>query len=106
MSTIPTPATPHRTWCDPAECTTRPDGEVVHRSEGAVFDFDSSRIWTASMLTVQLVETTEGIEVGVTVQGAISTYSATLNPGSAVELGDALLDHAERALGLGRRSDA
>lgn len=96
----------HRSWCEPTECTTSPDGQLVHRSAGEPFDFDLSRIWTASLLTVHLVERGEGegIEVGVTIQGAISTSSATLIPEVAAELGGALLDHAERALGLSRSS--
>jgi hypothetical protein len=104
MSTIPTP---HRTWCDESECTTRPDGQLVHRSAGTSFELNTTQVLTASMLTVQLVETAEGIEVGVTVQGAVvASYPTTLAPQIAAEFGDALLDHAERAMGLGRRSGA
>lgn len=101
-------STPHRPWCEPSECYTQPDGQLVHRSAGEPFDFDLSRIWTASMLTVHLVEFIEGegIQVGVTIQGAISTYSATFLPEVAAELGEALLDHAERALGLSRRAES
>src|SRR5262249_38836317 len=87
----------HRSWCDPDEYTTRPDGQVVHRSAGETFELNTTQIWTSSMLTVQLVETAEGIEVGVTVQGAVSSHSATLLPEGAVELARSLLAHAERA---------
>jgi hypothetical protein len=107
MATIPTPPTPHRTWCDESECTTRKDGQLVHRSAGEAFDLSTTRVWTASMLTVQLVDTGEGIQVGVTVQGAVTaSYRMTLTPQVAAEVGDALLDHVERALGLGRSSGA
>jgi hypothetical protein len=69
MGIIPTPLTPHRTWCDESECTTRPDGQVVHRSAGAVDDLNENQVWTASMLTIALVETDNGIEVGFDVMG-------------------------------------
>jgi hypothetical protein len=46
---------------------------------------------------VQLVETGEDIEVGVTVEGAVARSSATVLPETAVELAKSLLDHAERA---------
>jgi hypothetical protein len=87
MSTIPTPPTPHRTWCDESECTTRPGGQVVHRSAGAVFDLNENQVWMASMLTIALVETDNGIEVGFDVMGAIVRSSATLIPEVAAELG-------------------
>lgn len=126
MATIPTPASPdcscsvtaehrildrdcprhgtaadearrHPSWCDPSECSTR-DDQLVHRSAGEAFDLDTSRIWTASMLTVQLVEANEGVKVGLAVEGALMRSSEILVPPEvAAELGDALLDHARRA---------
>ncbi len=93
-------STPHHPWCDESECSTRQDGQLVHRSAGETFDLNNNRWLTASMLTVHLVETSEGIEVGLAIQGAVTTaISATLLPEAAAELGGALLDHAERALG-------
>ncbi len=58
------------------------------------------------MVTIALFETGNGIEVGFDVMGAIVRSSATLLPEVAAGLGEALLDHAERALGLGRLADS
>jgi hypothetical protein len=94
MATIPTP---HQPWCDESECITRPDGQIVHRSAGEVFDLNTAQMWTSSMLKVQFVEIGDDVEVGVTVEGAVSRHSAMVLPETAVELAKSLLDHAERA---------
>ena len=92
MATIPTP---HSSWCDESACYTAKDGQPVHLSTGTSFvDY--------GMATVYLVDRGNGIEVKLAVDGQIVSTEVTLMPELAAELGDALLDHAERALGLGR----
>jgi hypothetical protein len=89
-------STPHRSWCDQDACYTRHDGRAVHRStEVAVFP-------SAGVLSVQLVDAGEGIEVLVALGTPIRTSSARLIPEDAAELAELLREHAQRAVGLER----
>ncbi|MGH3769206.1 MAG: hypothetical protein ACRDS0_26555 [Pseudonocardiaceae bacterium] len=98
-------STPHTTWCDQESCYTDHNGKPIHRSEGRPFDLDPARIWTASMLWVQLADVGNGIEIGLSIEGAITRVQTTMLPEDAAELGDCLLDHAERAMGLSRLAE-
>lgn len=98
-------STPHRSWCDEDACYEDREGHPIHRSSGRPFDLDPARIWTASMLWVALVDVGNGIEVGLSIEGAIARVQTTMDPEDAAELGEALLDHAERAVGLSMRPE-
>ncbi|MGH3936621.1 MAG: hypothetical protein ACRDS1_16845 [Pseudonocardiaceae bacterium] len=87
-------STPHTTWCSQDDCYTRQDGQTVHRSAGESFVDEG-------MATVRLVDRGNGIEVALAVDGRIVSTEIVLIPEMAAELGEALIDHAERAQGFG-----
>ncbi|MGH3837662.1 MAG: hypothetical protein ACRDSF_18465 [Pseudonocardiaceae bacterium] len=93
---------PHRTWCDLSECYTEDlDGVTIHLSGETTF------VTMCDQLGVQLIETDNGIEVQIKLYGCLAPFhlatfhSAVLIPEMAAQLGEALLDHAERATGQG-----
>lgn len=86
-------STPHRTWCAESDCYTRQDGQAVHVSTEASFVPDRG------LVAVRLVDRGDGIEVNIQVDGLLVHTAVTLIPEMAAELGEALIDHAERALG-------